>query len=255
MKALRFAGVLEEDPPEVALAWEHGCRGLVQEGSEIVAYFDAQIELPIEGRWERVDEVDYLERYFSELRPVDVGPLVIAPTHAPVTLTAGQKPLWLDPGMAFGTGHHETTRLVLLALGRLGATGKRVLDVGSGSGILAIAADLLGADGAQGIDNDLATISVAQANAVLNRSRAEFRFATLAEVSTTWDVLVANLFAELHAQLLADYVRVTKPGASVLLSGIAEDKLDVVLAAVPEALTLTEQRADGPWYLLELQRT
>lgn len=267
MKAFRFGGVLDEDPPGVAVAWEHGCRGLVQDRSEIVAYFDAETELPLEGIWEPVDEIDYLERYFAGLEPVSAGTLVVAPTHVPVSLTAGQKPLWLDPGMAFGTGHHETTRLILVALGRLEPRGMRVLDVGSGSGILAIAADLLGAATALGLDNDPATISVARANAELNRSRAEFRFGTLDDIpaaaidatadaaaSAGWDVLVANLFAELHAELLPAYVRVTGPGATVLLSGIAEDKLDLVLGAIPPNLTMTRQEEDGAWYLLELTR-
>lgn len=266
MKAFRFVGHLDDDPPQVTVAWEHGCQGVVQDGSEIVAYFDAEVALPVEGTWESVDEVDYLAEYFAGLAPVAAGPLVVAPTHAPVTLAAGQKPLWLDPGMAFGTGHHETTKLILLGLGRRRMTGLRVLDVGSGSGILAIAADLLGAAVALGIDNDPATIDVARANAELNRSRAEFRLGTLDDVSdgatadsgrergASWDVLVANLFAELHAQLMRDYVRVTEPGATLLLSGIVEDKLEEVLAAIPPELELTHRESDGPWHLLELSR-
>lgn len=255
MKAFRFAGALDRDPPEAAVLWEHGARGMAQEGPDIVAYFDARIDLPVEGAWEDVDEVDYLAAYFAGLHAVDTGPLVIAPTHLEVTLTAGQKPLWLDPGMAFGTGHHETTALVLRALGRLDPTGLRVLDVGSGSGILAIAADLLGAGSATGIDNDPATVPVAEANARLNRSRAQFRLATLDRgLAGTWDVVVANLFAELHVELMPEYLRVTAPGSALLASGIADDKIELVLAAIPDALRLVRRASDGPWHLLELER-
>lgn len=255
MKAFRFQGSLDADPPEAAALWEHGARGLIQDGADVVAYFDAQIDLPIQGSWEGVDEVDYLAAYFEGLHAVDTGPLVIAPTHLQVALTAGQKPLWLDPGMAFGTGHHETTAMVLRALGRLDPSGKRVLDVGSGSGILAIAADLLGAHSATGIDNDPATVPVAEANARLNRSRAEFRVTTLdRDLAGTWDVVLANLFAELHVALMSEYVRVTEPGAALLLSGIADDKIEQVLAALPQALRIEDRASDGPWHLVELER-
>ena len=263
MKAFRIGGDLDTDAETAALLWDHGCRGLMQEGADIVAYFDREVDLPVDGAWEPVDEVDWLEAYFAGLQSVDVGPLVVAPTHAEVSLRAGQKPLWLDPGMAFGTGHHETTRLILRSLGAADLRGRAVLDVGAGSGILAIAADLLGAADALGVDNDPETIPVARANAELNRSRARFVQATLADApgprrldggkGDRWDAIVANLFAELHARLMDGYADHLADDGVLWLSGIADDKLDVVLAAIPPTLSLTSQTSDGPWWCLELR--
>lgn len=264
MKAFRTRADLDDDAAAVSLLWEHGCRGLLQEGEDVVAYFDREVDLPVPGRWEPVEEVDWLEAYFAGLEPVDVGPLVIAPTHADVSLRPGQKPLWIDPGMAFGTGHHETTRMILRALGGADLRGRTALDVGAGSGILAIAADLLGAADALGVDNDPDTLPVARANAELNRSRARFVQATLedapgprrpgeAGTGAGWDVVVANLFAELHAQLMPGYLAHLAPGGRLWLSGIADDRLDLVLAAVPASLELAARTSDGPWWCLELR--
>ena len=263
MKAFRTRGDLDDDTETAALLWDHGCRGLMQEGDDIVAYFDHAVDLPLAGDWEAVDEVDWLEAYFAGLQSVDVGPLVIAPTHADVTLHAGQKPLWLDPGMAFGTGHHETTRMILRALGAADLRNRRVLDVGAGSGILAIAADLLGAADALGVDNDPDTIPVARANATLNRSRARFARATLDDAPAPrpvagaagdrWDAIVANLFAELHVALMGGYAARLASDGAIWLSGIADDKLGEVLAAVPATLALTARASDGPWWCLELR--
>lgn len=265
MTAFRFAGDLDEDPPELAAMWERGCRGVLQEGGDVVAFFDRRVDLPVAGAWEPVDDVDWLEAYFAGLQPVDAGPVVVAPTHCDVRLQGGQKALWLDPGMAFGTGHHETTRLILRAMGRRDLVGSRVLDVGSGSGILAIAADLLGARDVLGVDNDAATVPVAEANARLNRSRAQFHVGVLAAQGVAfapgetqagpWDLVVANLFAELHAELMPGYAAATARGGELLLSGIADERLALVLDALPPELALADRSEDGPWHLLELRRT
>jgi len=256
VKAFRFAGDLEADPPAAAELWALGCRGMQQEGEEIVAWFDARRPLPLAGRWEDADGTDWVAAYFAGLEPVRVGSLVIAPTHADVVLEAGQKPLWLDPGMAFGTGHHETTRMALARLERADLTGARVLDVGAGSGILAIAADLLGAASSLGVDVDPATLPVAEENARLNRSRARFELGSVdpARPDLGCDVLVANLFAELHAELAHAYAKVLRPGGVAFLTGILDDRIDRVEAALPPSLRWQSTDADGPWRLLALQR-
>ncbi|MEX2502020.1 MAG: 50S ribosomal protein L11 methyltransferase, partial [Trueperaceae bacterium] len=160
MKTFRFQADLEADPPEAAALWEFGCRGMQQQGGTVVAWFDHTVPLDLDGVWGDADDTDWLQRYLHELEPVPIGSLVVAPTHRAVTLTAGRRALWLDPGMAFGTGHHETTRMALAWLERTPLRGATVLDVGAGSGILAIAADLLGAERALGVDVDAATVPV-----------------------------------------------------------------------------------------------
>lgn len=251
----RLQGDLNQLEYETDLLWTLGCQGLVQEGDEVVAYFAERIDIPLDGEWRTVEHEDYIARYYAELKAIHLKTLVIAPTHSSVTVTAGQQVVWLDPGMAFGSGHHETTRMALEALESCALMGKHVLDVGAGSGILTIAADKLGAARAYGIDIDPETVPVAEANALLNHSAAQFAVAEVdAEAPESADVLVANLFAELHAQLLAAYVRVLKPAGELFITGIMTSKLELVLAAIPAGLALIKTVHAGEWTLLHLRK-
>jgi len=264
VKAYRFTGDLEDDPPAAAQAWSLGCRGMQQDGDEIVAWFDAERSLPFGGRWEDEDGVDWIAAYLAGLDPVELESLVVAPTHAQVLLTVPRKVLWLDPGMAFGTGHHQTTRMALETLEEIALqderslAGRRVLDVGTGSGILAIAADLLAASDALGVDVDPVAITVAEGNARLNRSRARFELGSTAEVlaagESAWSLLLANLYAELHVRLLASFEALLAPGGRALLTGILAERLEQVEAALPAGLRTLSVRSDGPWRLLLIER-
>ena len=170
--------------------------------------------------------------------------------------------------MAFGTGHHATTRMAIEALSSLDLQGRRVLDVGSGSGVLAIAASLLGAERALGLDIDPLTIPVAFENAELNKftrtasglkSREggllDFAQGTLEgesyEEAERYGVLVANLYAELHDLLAADYREALQSGAPLILTGILEGKLELVRGALErEGFTSVQERLDGEWALV-----
>ena len=249
-EVFRFTGSL--DDPATDQLWEFGCEGLWQDGAEVVASFPERLELPVDGTWEAPDEEDYLQRYFESLQPVYLTHLVIAPTHTEVTLKAGQKPLWLDPGMAFGTGHHETTRLALRALESLDLQNKDVLDVGAGSGILTIAADLLGAKSSHGVDIDAETLPVAEMNNRLNRARATFAFGTLQdEPEHSADVVVANLFAELHVTLAGEYRRVIRAEGQLLVTGILVERLESVHEVLAPSFVITDTAIDGEWALVK----
>jgi ribosomal protein L11 methyltransferase len=255
--AHRYPGAAVEAEGALGLAlWDAGARAVAEDGDDLVGYFDDRVPLPGGGAWEAVDERDYVAEYFAGLGAVEVGPLVVAPTHRPVTLAPGQRALWLDPGMAFGTGHHDTTRLVLESLGSIDLVGARVLDIGAGSGVLAIAADLLGAAEAFGVDIDPDTLPVALANARLNRSRARFACEDFgaAELGDPYDVVLANLVAELHVDLMDAYGRAVRPGGVLLLAGIVDERLDMVERAVAPPLVVAERRNDGAWWLLRLGR-
>jgi len=255
VKALRLAGPLEDESPHLSRLFELGCVGMVEvagaAGPEVLAYFERIVPVPMEGSWETVDDVDYVAAYRRHLKAVRVGPVVVAPSHRRVTLEVGEQVVWLDPGRAFGTGHHETTRLALAALGRLDLVGRSVLDVGAGSGILAIAADRLGAAAALGVDSDAGTVPVARANARLNRSRARFLEGSLdhAELPDRFDVIVANLHAELHASLMEAYRRRLLAGGSLLLTGVLARLTDVVAKALPADASWRLER-EGAWVLL-----
>jgi ribosomal protein L11 methyltransferase len=246
--AFRMKGTLEH--PDTGRLWDYGATGVLEDGDSVVAYFAEPVDLPFDGSWEEADAKDWVAEYQRTLQPVTVGRLIVAPTHHSVTLAAGQRVLWLDPGMAFGSGHHETTYLALAALEALELAGKRVLDVGAGSGILAIAADLLGAAEAKGLDIDPETVPVARENATLNLSRAHFSVATLSAAVPPADVLVANLFAELHAELAPDYLRALKPGGVLLATGILETRRDVAFDGLRDYFGEVQTEQRGEWLLL-----
>jgi ribosomal protein L11 methyltransferase len=248
-EAFRTKGTLEG--LESTLLWDNGCQGVWQDGEDLVAYFEKRLELPLEGTWETTDDQLYIKQYYETLQPIYLEKLVVAPTHTEVMLKVPQKVIWLDPGMAFGTGHHETTRLALEALEKLGLSGKTVLDVGSGSGLLTIAADFLGAN-PHGIDIDAATILVARGNALLNGSRATFAEGTLEGIADkSVDVTVANLFAELHVILAFHYARVLRKDGSLIITGILSEKSERVKEALEHFFEITETKTRNEWTLLE----
>jgi ribosomal protein L11 methyltransferase len=256
VKAFRFHAEPIETDARTPDLWALGCLGIVEEGDELVAYFDGAVDLPIAGVWEEVDDTDYVAAYHASLQPLDLGALVIAPSHTSVKLSVPQRPLWLDPGMAFGSGHHETTAMALEALIALTLFDRDVLDVGAGSGILAIGADLLGARSSVGLDNDPLTLPVAEENRRRNGSRARF---SLAHLDDAWpaasaDLIVANLYAELHVALMDRYLRVLRPGGDLLMTGILNERCSAVTAAYPLQLATVGERRRGAWTLLHARR-
>lgn len=247
-EAFRTRGQLES--LEATLLWDYGCQGVWQDGEDLVAYFEERLALPLEGSWETTDDGLYIKQYYETLQPIYLHKLVVAPTHTEVTLKAPQKVIWLDPGMAFGTGHHETTRMALEALEGLELTGKTVLDVGSGSGILALAAELLGAT-ASGIDIDPSTLATAEENKKLNGSRAIFVEGTLDNITDQHaDVIVANLFAELHVVLAHHYARVLRGKGILIITGIQAEKVDKVKEAIGHFFDIAETRELNGWAII-----
>jgi len=231
--------------------WQEGCKAIQEDENEIIAFFDEKIDLTIRGEWQDVDKRDYIAEYYSGLEPIQLKRLVIAPTHRTVELTAPQRVLWLDPGMAFGSGHHETTKMALESLEAHNLRHKTVLDLGSGSGILAIAADLLAAERVLGIDIDPLTIPVARQNNSLNSTRANFRLAGLETIEDNFaDIIVANIYAEIHEMLLNEYLRVLKPGGLLIITGIMTSKLANLEKLFAKQFTINS-RTLGDWALIE----
>ena len=254
MRSFHIPGEMEALEEETALLWAAGCLGVAQERGEVVAYFEESVDLPLRGTWREVEETDYLAAYYADLEPVYLERLVIAPTHCDIPVDETRRVLWLDPGMAFGTGHHATTYLALAALETFDLEGKRVLDVGAGSGILTIAADLLGAAEAVGIDIDPLTLPVAEENRVLNGSNATFKLGTLDDtVSQGFDIVTANLFAELHVAFAASYRRVLRPGGWLLATGILDERLEGARDALSAHLSIQSVEYKEEWALILAQ--
>jgi ribosomal protein L11 methyltransferase len=187
------------------------------------------------------------------------GRLVIVPSWVEHELQPGQLAIRLDPGQAFGTGHHETTRLCLAALEAHIRPGDRVLDVGTGSGVLAIAAVLLGAEHVDAIDIDPIAAEVAQANAAENgvAGAISIRAGKLEPGhGRRYRVAVANISTGANIGLAPVFPEVVEPGGALILSGIlAADVHSVRTALEPRGFALEALRYERDWSLLELRRT
>lgn len=208
-----------------------------------------------ELRTRLVDEADWAEAWKTHFPVLRVGRrIVIKPTwrhHRPRT---GDVVIALDPGMAFGTGLHPTTRLCLLGLEALADAGDvaaaRVLDVGCGSGILSIAAAKLGAADVRAVDIDPIAVESTEANARRNGLGSEIR-PGLGSVPTgepPVDLLVANLIASVLVQLAPDLAAAVRPGGWWLASGIFLDREPEVAEAFGAASLVARQRwAEDDW--------
>jgi ribosomal protein L11 methyltransferase len=208
---------------------------------------------------EEADWADAWKAYFPVMR---VGRrLVIRPTWRRHRRAADDVVLALDPGMAFGTGLHPTTRLCLAGVEVLAdhgvLTGARVLDVGCGSGILAIAALKLGAATALGLDTDPIAIEATHANARRNAlaRRVRVHEGSLPSHEAPFDVVLANLIAGLLVALADGLVLELRPGGHLLASGIFVDREGDVRDAFETAgLAVTGRTSEGDWVALEAVR-
>ena len=265
-------GTLDDD--EVAgLLWEAGAAGLEERSGQLRASFAERAALEdwpqlAGGEWTPQEERDWQAEWKRSLKPVRAGRITVVPGWLRAEVPGSQLALIIEPGMAFGTGHHATTRMAIEALSALDLAGRTVLDVGSGSGVLAIAASLLGAGRALGLDIDPLTVPVAIQNAVGNGfvhdgenlrnphtgQRLAFLTGTLGDQldeGEAWDVLVANLYAELHDLLAPDYRAALGPGGGLILTGILEERLPLVRSAlVREGFEDVQQRLEGEWALV-----
>lgn len=254
MWVYRLKGTAWELDPLIPELFAKGARGLEEREGEVLAYFPTPLDLPFGGRWEELPDEDWLSAWRRDLKPVRAGPfLVLAPWHPKEEEGI---PLVIEPGMAFGTGHHETTRLALAALARHLRPGEKVLDLGTGSGILAIAAAKLGAE-AVGVDVDASVLPQAEENARRNGVQVRFLLGSLEEALPLgpFGLVVANLFAELHQDLAPLYPQALAPGGRLLLTGILREKAEGVRGAMGEAgLKPLEEVAEGDWVLLAYRR-
>ncbi len=181
-----------------------------------------------------VRQEDWAEGWKQHFPPVRIGRrLVIRPSWEPWEAAPGEAVVTLDPGMAFGTGTHGTTRLCLEALAECfeeSSPPRRVLDVGAGSGILAIAAASLGAERVLGCEIDPEACAVARENVERNGAadRVEMTCAPLEELEGGFEVVLANILAEENVRLAPHLVRRLAPGGRLILSGILAEKEGLV---------------------------
>jgi len=200
-----------------------------------------------------VEEADWANAWKAYFKPFRVGRhLLVTPPWESPALELGDIPLVIDPGMAFGTGTHPTTQLCLIALEDLMQPGSSVADIGTGSGILAIASAKLGASPVSANDNDPLAVKIARENAAQNE----------VAISVTDDlpeglhqIVVANILADVIMGLAPELVALLEPDGILIASGIIDTRENDVLAALSASgLHFQETRRQGEWVALIFRR-
>ena len=275
-------GVAIEDPEDILgreqgpLTWdfadinvlEHKGKFAVVKGyfseedniDEIIAYINEKVEeikaLGIdvgEGKveFEKMYEEDWANNWKKYYKPSKVGEkIVVKPIWEEYEPKDEELVVELDPGMAFGTGEHETTRMCIQALEKYVQKDSTVFDVGCGSGILAIAAAKLGAKLAVGVDLDPVAVESAKENVGFNNiDNIEILHGNLIEViDGKADIVVANIIAEIICILTEDVSRVIKPNGYFITSGIIHDRVEMVTNKLEECgFEVIKVNKDGEW--------
>jgi ribosomal protein L11 methyltransferase len=201
-----------------------------------------------------VDEEDWAEAWKAYFWPLKITPrIVIKPTWREYQRQPDQLIIEIDPGMAFGTGAHPTTSLCVQLLEHHLPSGAAVLDVGTGSGILLIAAAKLGAVRLTGVDADPLAVEVARRN--LNQNKIDPAMVDVATgdlvqaITGTYDVVVANILAEVIIDLLDDVLPLVNPGGLFICSGIIEASQGDVLDKMTRiGFEVVDKRQAGEWF-------
>jgi ribosomal protein L11 methyltransferase len=246
----------EEEAKDLLIAelWEERCAGITELDGGLLAFFKEDARGPeLEARFAAnyprvrpVDDEDWLAIAREQLEPVLVGErFFICPEWRDDPTPEHRIRIAVNPGMAFGTGSHETTQLCIEALERHVLSGSRVLDVGTGSGILCEAARKLGAALAVGCDNDPEAVPIA-------KQKAPLVFAGSAEAAAgaAFDIIVANIAAAPVRELAAEFRRCLRPAGALLLSGFEEEEIEKVIEAFPGMKAAV--RAKRAWRLVEM---
>jgi ribosomal protein L11 methyltransferase len=208
-------------------------------------------------------DVDWRDSYKAHFHAWCFGRLHWVPVweRGKYVLPAGEAALWLDPGLAFGTGNHETTRLCVERLVNLAETrgvSGRVIDAGCGSGILALSAALLGFREIVGFDNDLEAVRVSEENAVLNGLTGRVQF-SVGDIATSLagrraDVVLANIQEDVLGRFARELLGAVAPGGALVLSGILaveNEKVRAAFSAVAPGWQV-DSRVMGDWSDVQL---
>ncbi|MRI83456.1 MAG: 50S ribosomal protein L11 methyltransferase [Nitratiruptor sp.] len=249
----RFYNGIEEGDGILILRSQEPLDKIMEELRRYVAsleeLFGVDVALTISK--ERKANIDWIEEYKRSVTPVEVGSFYIHPSWYPPK--EGKIDITIDPALAFGSGHHETTRSCLLALDRYLRPGAHLLDVGCGSGILAIAAAKKG-----GIVDicDTDELAIQESFKNFKANGVSWRRAwvgSAAQAQGKYDIVTANIVADVLVMIGSDLKRVLKPGAILILSGIIE-KYQGKVARTFSTLRLKESIEDGEWRTMIFQK-
>ena len=252
-----------------------GFEAFEEETDRLVAYAPAPrwdgLARETVGRWldarglgadamseEVVPDQDWNATWEASLQPIEAGPFLIAPSWADLEPAQEAKAvLRIDPKMAFGTGYHESTRLVLRMLPGVVEEGARVLDVGTGTGVLALAALRLGARSALGVDIDPWSVTNGKENARQNGSedRFEVREGSLDVVPPgPYDLVLANIIRSVLEPMLPSLSSLVRPGAPIVLAGLLRtERATMIAAAEATGLRLVDEAHENEWWACVLR--
>lgn len=223
-----------------------GLLGIVEEHGRATAYFpERRDDLPIPGRWEPVPDEDWNARWKEGIEPVTVGAVTVAPPWIDVPGA-----LVIEPAQAFGTGHHETTTACLAALQEISLAGRAVLDVGTGTGVLALAAKRLGAATVIATDIEPVAVETARDNASRNGLEIDVRLGSADTDAGPYDVVLANLDTPTLTALAGDLAAALAPGGRLVASGISLERVAEACQALVSAGLDTEVRPGREWALV-----
>jgi ribosomal protein L11 methyltransferase len=253
-----------------------GCLGVIEQDESITAYFPETVDIGaitndlslLKALFDKSGEVqklsfthtlipeqDWNEAWKKGFTPLDVGErfTILPPWEKRLE---GRINLVIDPGMAFGTGHHETTRscLVLMEKYDRKVSKDRFLDLGTGTGLLAIAASRLGYRHIAAIDTDPLAVDAARTNSALNQvDGLDIREGSIGDLNETYDFIAANIISGVLVQLAPALAAHLKTRGIAVLSGILRgQENEVIEAMVRTGLKLLEQYPDGKWVSLVL---
>ena len=250
---------------------DSGCLGVIDQDDSFIAYFPETVDVKTIERElslvktllgasgagpeptfnsRLIPDQDWNESWKKGFHAIDVGErFTILPPWEDIR--KDRINLIIDPAMAFGTGHHETTRSCLVLMEKYAANSgtKSFLDVGTGTGILAIAAVKIGFERVVAVDTDILAVDAARTNSRLNNaSEMEIREGSVSDLNQTFDVIAANLISGVLVLLAPAIASHLKQGGVAILSGILAGQDDEVVESMAQAgLSLLERYPDGKW--------
>jgi ribosomal protein L11 methyltransferase len=244
---------LEEANLHLAELEAAGLLGMVEESGRTTLHFPTQVaELPIAGEWTEIPDTDWHAAWRASVRPVTVGSFTIAP---PWLASPGPSMIVIEPAQAFGTGHHETTTGCLAALLELDLAGRSVLDVGTGTGVLAIAASRLGAAAVTACDTDPLAVEATRENAERNGVAVTVAEGSLEKVPDgVYDAVVANLDTTTLCRLARDLVDRLAPRGWLVASGVSIEREQEAVDAFHAAGLPVLARPGREWVVLTARR-
>jgi ribosomal protein L11 methyltransferase len=216
----------------------------------VLAQLMAKLAFVRDVELSNLEEQDWEKAWLENYQPIEITPQLWVYPNWVTPKQSLETIIKIDPGMAFGTGTHETTRLCMQILSRMELSGRTVLDYGCGSGILAITALKLGASRATGVDIDPRAETVSQENALNNGVARDFAIQSTSNIEgLSFDIVVANILSFALIELTSTLVGHTRENGMIILSGILANQADEVTRAYQSVFAF-ERHEESGWVAL-----